>query len=184
DAVVAVHLDDPVGQQVEAVAQVVPEGGFLPQQQHRGGAHLLEQPAGGVGVVGPVGAEDAQVVVVHVAQVGHRDVGVQGGGKAPAVPGFLHGEVAGVPGRGDGVVKGVVDDGVAQGADVILGVQGAGQSGGHLQGQVHKGLLLPAGEQHPAQHAAVVGEGEHPVLLIVADGAGLDQALAGQLVQL
>src|SRR5699024_2607702 len=31
---------------------------------------------------------------------------------------------------------------------------------------------------------AVVGEGEHPVLLIVADGAGLDQAPAGQLVQL
>src|SRR5699024_11971956 len=124
------------------------------------------QPAGGVGVLGSVGAEDAQVVVVHVAQVGHRNVGVQGGGKAPAVPGLLHGEVAGVPGRVDGVVKGVVDDGVAQGADVVLGVQGAGQPGGHLQGQVHNGLILPAGEQHPAQHAAVVGEGEHPVLLI------------------
>src|SRR5699024_5419787 len=131
------------------------------------------QPAGGVGVVGPVGAEDAQVVVVHMAQVGHRDVGVQGGGEAPAVPGFLHGEVVGVAGGVDGVVKGVVDDGVAQGADVVLGVQRAGQPFGHLEGQVHKGLVLPVGEQHAAQHAAVIGKGEHPVFLVVPDRAGL-----------
>src|SRR5699024_2742051 len=35
DAVVAVHLDDPVGQEVKAVAQVVPEGTLFPQQQDR-----------------------------------------------------------------------------------------------------------------------------------------------------
>src|SRR5699024_12339662 len=65
--------------------------------------------------VGAMGADDAQVVVVHMAQVGHRDVGVQGGGKAPAIPRLLHGEVVGVAGGVDGIVKGVVDDGVAQG---------------------------------------------------------------------
>src|SRR5699024_7574579 len=73
DAVNAVHLDDPVGQQVEAVAQIVPERGLLPQHQDGGGVHLLEQPPGGVGIVNPVGADDAQVVVIHMAQVGHRD---------------------------------------------------------------------------------------------------------------
>ena len=66
-AVEAVHLDDPVGQQLEAVDDVLIKCGLLRQQDDGLGAGALPEGAVAVGVIGTVGAQDAQVVPVHPA---------------------------------------------------------------------------------------------------------------------
>ena len=134
-----------------------------------------------------MGAEDADVIVVHLLQVLQGDVGVQGGIHAPLGPVLLHHQIAGVAAGIDGVVKGIVNDGVAQGQGVVLLGQGvAGQFLGNLQGNLEQSvvLVLPVGQQDAAQHPAFIGKGVHPVFFIVVDGVGLDQALAGQVIQL
>ena len=55
DGVAAVHLDDPVAKQLQAVAQVVPEIRFFQQQDDGRGGLFFPQPAVLIGIVRAVG---------------------------------------------------------------------------------------------------------------------------------
>ena len=202
-----------MGQQLKAVDDVLIKCGLLRQQDDGFGAGALPEGTVAVGVIGTVGAQDAQVVPVHPAQVSQRHPGVHGRADAHALPEALHIGIIGEAGAVHRVVKGVVNgsaaNGVGQGVFVALpGVlpgrcslpdvlrQGHLRTGGGL-GEAARGAqavlpgikghllqLVGRGEQDAAQHAAAVGEADDAVLLIGADGAAPHQPYPGQPVQL
>ena len=179
DGIGPVHLDDAVVQQVHAVAQIVPEGRFLGQQQHRRGGRALPQPAVLVSIIGAVSAQYAQVVVVHAAQIGHSHRRVQFGVQPHRGPVALHIGVVGVAAAVDRVIKGIVQHRGAIGA-VLRGLLCC-----LCQLQVGSGIfLIRVLQQDAAQRAAAVGEAHHAVFLVGINGALCHQPLLHQVVQL
>ena len=164
DAVPAVDLDDPVGQQINAIVEVLVEIRFLRQQDDRFGAQLPEQAAR-VGVVGTMGAQDAQVVTAHPAQVGYGNGGIQIRLQAHRIPIGLHVGIIRVAGAVDRVVKRIIDRRRAHPLVLCQLLQLA-------LVQLRQGcgvLLLRVGKQDAAQRAAAVGKADHAVFGIGVD---------------
>ena len=182
DGVAAVHLDDPVAEQIHAVAQVVPEIRFFQQQEDGRGGLLFPQPAVLIGIVCAVGTEDGKVVVCHPLQVGDGHHHVQMGVQPETVPVVLHIRIVGVAVAVDPVIKGIVDDRIAHGA--VLG----GEQGGRIlqlrPGQGGVRLALGVGEQNAAQRAAAVSKAYHAVFRIHIDTVLFHKPLRCQHVQL
>ena len=182
DGVAAVHLDDPVAEQIHAVAQVVPEIRFFQQQKDGRGGLLFPQPAVLIGIVRAVGTKDGKVVVCHPLQVGDSHHHVQMGVQSVAVPVVLHIRIVGVAVAVDPVIKGIVDDRIAHGA-----VLGGEQRGRILQlrpGQGGVRLALGVSEQNTAQCTAAVSKAYHAVFGIHIDAVLFYKPLCRQLVQL
>ena len=182
DGVAAVHLDDPVAEQIHAVAQVVPEIRFFQQQDNGRGGLLFPQPAVLIGIVRAVGTEDGKVVVCHPLQVGDGHHHVQMGVQPETVPVVLHIRIVGVAVAVDPVIKGIVDDCIAHGA-----VLGGEQSRCVLQlrpGQGGVCLALGVSEQNTAQRTAAVSKAYHAVFRIHIDAVLFYKPLRRQLVQL
>ena len=127
-----------------------------------------------------MGAQDAQVVITHPAQVGHGNGGVQSGLQPHRIPIGLHIGIVGVAGAVDGVVKGVIDGRRAH--PLVLGqllqlfFLQLRQSGSVL--------LLRVCDQNAAQRTAVVGKAHHAVFGVGVHRALLHKALPGQFFQL
>ena len=180
DGIHTVHLDHAVGQQVKAIAQIAPEIRSLGQQDQRFRGGLFEQPAVFIGVVRAVGAQDAQVVTAHPAQVGYSNGGIQIRLQAHRIPIGLHVGIIRVASAVDRVVKRIIDRRRAHPLVLCQLLQLA-------LVQLRQGcgvLLLRVGKQDAAQRAAAVGKADHTVFGIGVDRPLLYKALCGQRIQL
>ena len=182
DGVAAVYLDDPVAEQIHAVAQVVPEIRFFQQQEDGRSGLFFPQPAVLIGIVRAVGAEDGKVVVRHPLQVGDGHHHVQTGVQPETAPVVLHIRIVGVAVAVDPVIKGIVDDCIAH-----VAVLGGEQSRCVLQLRPRQGgvcLALGVSEQNTAQRTAAVSKAYHAVFRIHIDAVLFYKPLRRQLVQL
>ena len=182
DGVAAVYLDDPMAEQIHAVAQVVPEIRFFQQQKDGRGGLLFPQPAVLIGIVRAVGAKDGKVVVCHPLQVGDSHHHVQMSVQSVAAPVVLHIRIVGVAVAVHPVIKGIVDDRIAHGA--VLGSEQGGRILHLRPGQGGVCLTLGVGEQNTAQCAAAVSKAYHAVFRIHIDAVLFYKPLRRQLVQL
>ena len=210
DAVKAVELDDAVSQQVKAVDDVFIQRGRFCQQDDGLGPGVLPERTVAVSIVGTVGAQDAQIVFVHPAQVRQGHPGVHRRAQAHAFPEALHIGIIRKAGAVHRIIEGIINGGttdrlrqsvlpVLPGLRSLPDIVGQGHLGGagSALSNVPRGAqavvsgvkghlvqLVGQSEQDAAQHAAAVGKADDPVLLVGADGVPAHQPLPGQLIQL
>ena len=130
-----------------------------------------------------MGAQDAQVVPVHPAQVCHCDHRVDAGVQPHGRPEAFHIRIIRIAGAVDRVVEGIVDHGrtkiSAGGIGHLLQIDR-----GHL-GEGHSSVfLLRVIHEDAALHTAAVGEADHAVRFVYVDRAHRNKALFRQLLEL
>ena len=127
-----------------------------------------------------MGAQDAQVVTAHPAQVGYSNGGIQIRLQAHRIPIGLHVGIIRVAGAVDRVVKRIIDRRRAHPLVLCQLLQPA-------LVQLRQGcgvLLLRVGKQDAAQRTAAVGKAHHAVFGIGVHRALFHKALPGQFFQL
>ena len=184
DGVQTVDLNDAVAEQVDAVPQVFVGCGFLGQQNDRLGGDALPEKTVRVGVVCAVRAQDAQVILTHLFQVGDGNGGVQPGVHAQRRPEALHIRIVRITGTVDRVVKGVVDHGCAKFPGTGLGGEGRDGQLVRIKRSRKNVLVVQIIQQDAAPDAAGVRKADHLVFGVHADGTGVDKPFVGQFVQL
>ena len=154
-----------------------------------------------------MGAQNADIIVAHLLEVGHGDMNVDLGLQPQRRPEALHIGIIREAGTVDGVVKSVVNHCRAELFHrLIFGAAEQGRPARlHFSPQIRREperegmigrrgfclgvflvqrLVLGFREQDAAQHAAGVPEADHPVFFVGINGAFFHKALSRQRVQL
>ena len=154
-----------------------------------------------------MGAQNADIKVAHLFEVGHGDMNVDLGLQPQRRPEALHIGIIREAGTVDGIVKSVVNHcraelfhrlifGAAeQGRPALLHFSPQIRREPEREGMIGRGslclgvflvqrLILGFREQDAAQHAAGVPETDHPVFFVGINGVLFHKALGRQRVQL